>query len=210
MKRRLAFQLTPLLDLLLIVIFAQFMEVNQASQQNQEVFRRKEQDLERQLWELDQRTAAVSRDRERSLALLSQILKRSAADLNDSELARLATQGVASTARHLEVFTELRKRADLWNLHLQDDGVCLLEIGETVTRFKATSAEIVAAELVKVATEIDQPRGLVVILCSHGNARFKDRLAVEDGVPIAATRIREIYGPTIRVEFGLLGYRVNW
>jgi hypothetical protein len=45
-RRRLTFQLTPLLDLLLIVIFAQYMEVQQAAESGDALLKSQQQDLE--------------------------------------------------------------------------------------------------------------------------------------------------------------------
>ena len=128
-RRRMTFQLTPLLDLLLIVIFAQFMEVQQKAESAQdEVQQQKRQlveqldvgkaDLERQRADLERRlssqSAGLAETRERYSERFESILRQHhqagqalAATLNLpgtllEEILRLKTDGSSTDATNLE------------------------------------------------------------------------------------------------------------
>lgn len=89
-RRRLTFQLTPLLDLLLIVIFAQYMEVQQTAESAQQDLQQQKAEIERQLVEqqaqLEQSLAKRTQQLEQSVAKRTQELEQRFA-AQQSELA---------------------------------------------------------------------------------------------------------------------------
>ncbi|GAB5444639.1 MAG: hypothetical protein Fues2KO_49880 [Fuerstiella sp.] len=74
--RRLTFQLTPLLDLLLIVIFAQYMEVQQKAESAQAELKQQQQDLADQFQQGRQALEQQFQQREQQLAANQQQVER--------------------------------------------------------------------------------------------------------------------------------------
>jgi hypothetical protein len=248
-RRRLTFQLIPLLDLLLIVVFAQYLESRVNSEQ-QAVEAATTQDLlsaqldeavrqmlalKEQLAELEQQTQVAERrggeaDRFRAQRDLIGELVTELFRLPDGSLSSLMTAAGPGPSRadfaqlqsrlkslaggssdrvveHLLTFGEMRKRVDLWGLYLQDNGTILLTAGDKRMSFRAESADEFAGRLFEAYKALPEPKSLVLLLVSYGDAKFQPLKAILDGLPGGMDRIRIDLGGRSRLDYAVLGYR---
>src|SRR5581483_9387086 len=224
-SRRFSFQLIPLLDLLLIVVFAQYLEGRiEGERQAEEAAARKDilsRELDatlQQLLALREKLAAMEDqvklaeaqqlevDRLRlqrdyigellgevfrvPAGTLEPLLKRiTAAGPGPSKediaqvKARLHALGSGSgeqVIQHLLTFGELRKRVDVWELYLQDNGGCVLQVGGRRMAFRAETSEGFATRLFEAYKTLPESKSMVLILVSYGDAKFKPLKATLD------------------------------
>jgi hypothetical protein len=250
--RKLTFQLTPLLDLLLIVIFAQYLEVRTVAREEvarmraeQDELRGEYHDAVAQLENLTQRLAGLDELKQERRALSLEVrrmkaqrdlvgemvvelfrMPESAVDAivkdrtslgpgpNAAEIGRLKEQiqKIADDrgdeiVEHLMTFNELRKRCDLWELYLQGDGQIVFTTGEKRQILRAEDLDAFAARLFDAYKALPQPKSLVLVLVSYGDARLGVRQAVLDGLPAALERIRIDDEGRSRFDYAVLGYR---
>ena len=253
--RRMTLQLTSLLDLLLIVIFAQYMDVRDQTTAVQARAAEREQRLEHTEESLaslraayEEARTALQRERQQLAAfreeneqlsetarrlreqqqqigelaaemfrvppeILEQAL-RPAGSLSPSELEELRQQFRElgemrgdEMVDHLLTYSELRKRADVWEIHVAENGVMRLDTGERIAQFRAETPEQFAARLFEQYKSLPQPKGLVVMMLSWGEARALWREAALQGLPLAAMRMRDDAAGRTRFEYAVLGYR---
>lgn len=252
--RRLTFQLTPLLDLLLIVIFAQYLDIRTSVRRETvrleseriaatadllkaldqlAVLREQLQRADaavRQSDSLQQEVRQLRVERDRVGSLVRELfgakdpevaarLRPGTADapgLSTADIARIRQRfqalGQAKTDEvidHLVTFEEMRKRCDVWELYLQDNGVCVLTFGDKRLEFRGETRAQFANRLYEAYKTLPQPKSLVIVLMSYGDARFGDRQAAFDALPDALERMRNDTAGRTRFEYAILGYRVT-
>lgn len=274
MAPKLTLQLTPLLDLLLIVIFAQYMDIQQASRRDQTAnavrIRAAQEELQaanRSLESLREQRETSTEKLEQTQQTLQQLLRQSAeaertAKTQVSELTRalslareqrdlvgelvvelfrvpeeVLTEALADPeagaaipaadrveklrqrfremsqfraddmVKHLLSYEELRKRCDVWDLYITQQGVFVLSVGEHSTRFRADDGEEFQNKLFEAYKGLPQPKSLVLILLSYGDAKAKAREAALAGLPPASERMRADSNGRTRFEYTALGYR---
>lgn len=269
LPRKLTFQLTPLLDLLLIIIFAQYMDVRDTQAESESAIRKEataqveslesqsEQDQKLiastglQVAELERELAATQEQiaQARQLQLdnmeLKEALRRAleqqklAGDLvaelfqvpqelvdnslkprTQSEAVRspaeteklrtafkeLAQQRGREVVRHLLTFEELRKRCDIWELYIEENGIIRFSTGKQKHSFRANTSDAFVGQLFARYKTLPQPKGLVIILVSYGDARAGTRQVVLEGLPKATDRMRADSNGRSRFEYAILGY----
>jgi len=264
--RRLTFQLTPLLDLLLIVIFAQFMDVRDvtehqeqrsseqarqleadrdstasqltalraeyrllevqldASRQKLTESERSAQSLAARVFAMQEEVSRVNEERKAIAGLYSklfnlpedvvkQLLARdnrrlSAADVEKllSRFQSLADQTPDQSIRHLLTVDEMRKRCDVWNLHIKSSGLTVVQTGGKSHQFEAATAQEFEEELYDVYTRASSHKTLVILLLSYGNIDADVYEAAIDGLPRAAERMRSDSGGRSRFESAVIGF----
>lgn len=250
--RKLTFQLTPLLDLLLIVIFAQYLEVRSAAREESS---RAQTMNDRLVHELDETLAQLDALRVKlqgldELQAEKQLLTGKVEQLQSQQdligelvaglfripesefdeivrqrtnfgpgpaadevqrlqqkLATLAEDRGDAVVQHLQVFQELRKRCDLWELYIQEDGRIVLTSGKQRQVFRAETTDAFASRVFDAYKALPQPKSLVLILVSYGDARLGVRQSVLEGLPIALERIRADDEGRSRYDFAVLGFR---
>ncbi|MFO0918565.1 MAG: hypothetical protein U0872_09655 [Planctomycetaceae bacterium] len=250
--RKLTFQLTPLLDLLLIVIFAQYLEVRTTAREQtdraQTMNDRLVQELDDTLTQLDGlreklrgfdqlqeekqslsgRVEQLQSQRDLIGELVASLFRVPETDFENivkqratfgpgststdvrqlkQQLTKLAENREDAVVQHLMVFQELRKRCDLWELYIQEDGRIVFTSGTQRQVFRAEAKDAFALRLFDAYKALPQPKSLVLILVSYGDARLGVRLAVLDGLPIALERIRADDEGRSRYDFAVLGFR---
>lgn len=272
-RRRLTMQLTPLLDLLLIVIFAQFMDVREREattvdkarraveeqyetqaeldelrtthQQAVDALNRAAADISRlksQNELLSQRNESLSEqnqqlqsDIERAVAqqrllgelvselfrlpesVIADVLTPEGADapaaspsqrqMLEARFRELSLQSAGRMIRHLLSIEEMRKRCDLWELHIDETGWFTLHAGKAERGFRASSPEEFSDRLYAIYKSLPEPKSLVVIMLSYGDARADVREAAIQGLPRVTERMRQDSGGFIRFEYAVLGYQ---
>ncbi len=271
--KKLALQLTPLLDLLLIVIFAQFMEMEQ-----QEETRARQQGIEqsRMLYEVDQlkeeleftksvleqiqqdRTKAESlasslekkndaqkqqaklnqqefqrklkelnAQRNRIIAAIRDIFSDSSTELKEllkkmaasaatpsaipqeqiEQLARkLADSEAVELATFLMAYEEIRKRCDVWEIHLDQKGIANLLINENRFQIRITSQEDFQRRLFEIYKSLPQAKGLVIILVSYDDVARALRETLLLSLPETTERMRKDADGRTRFEYAVIGY----
>ncbi|QDT95405.1 hypothetical protein [Gimesia aquarii] len=279
-RRRLTFQLTPLLDLLLIVIFAQFMdtqettarieqraatEVQQAEQKAKKysedsesahqrikklselnaqamretaraqeqslktlkLSRASQQILKKENRELSEQLKGVQEQRDRVAELAQQLFQlpdqildpvlKSKADPNTEktkaeleqikkQLRELAGAKAEDIVKHFLTYDELTKRSDIWELYLTENGIFRLTIGKQTTDFRADSIPSFVDRFYAIYKTVPQPKSLVIILFSYGDAKASVRFAATQGLPAVAERMRADSNGRTRFEYAVIGF----
>lgn len=220
------FQLTALLDLLLIVVFAQFMEIRELQDQQTLAFGTQLAQAQRRADEAQRSAAAAQRiqnDQADQIARALQTVRRRLsaeqpvelpADQN-AELQALQTELTDATpgeiVRFLAAYNELLKRAEVWELHAEASGRIELRQGGATAAFRleasrqAERTEEFAARFYQQFKSLPQPKGLVIILASYDlQSTAGVYQAIIDGMPLALQKLRT-EEPNKRFEYTVLG-----
>jgi hypothetical protein len=118
----------------------------------------------------------------------------------------LSANRSSEAVRHILTLAELEKRCDLWQVHIRDDGGYVFTANDHTSRFRADSPERFASELFKQYKSLPQPKSLVLILLSWGDAALQSRTAAVDGLELVVDRMRADTDRRSRFEYSLLGY----
>src|SRR5690606_36274726 len=264
-RRRLHMQLTPLLDLLLIVIFAQYLDVaereattvdeaRQAIEQRDtiagqlsrlQVDHQQARDrlaqlqalasqLQSQNAELSQQAEQTAEDLQRAIAqqqlfgdLVSELFdvpqetvnaaltppgadapaSREQVELLEQRFRELSLQNAGRMIRYLLSFEEMRKRTDLWELHIDQTGWISLHAAGRTEGVRARTSEEFSEKLDAIYKSLPQPERLVVIMVSWGDARADVREACLRALPGVTERMQLNSGGFIRFEYAILGFQ---
>jgi uncharacterized membrane-anchored protein YhcB (DUF1043 family) len=262
-SRKLTFQLTPLLDLFLIVIFAQYLEMQETSakaeanirlEANKEISNlqselKQEQnrlnsvrkdlvsatlrssEIEKQLniryKEWKSRLKEVLEQQDDTGDLIAELFQVPEDILNEAinqtvqespkrseeEIARLkktfqdlAKKRGRETIVHLLTFEEMRKRMDLWEVFIEENGEIRLNAGKEKFDFKATTEKEFSDKLFSCYKSMQEPKSLVIILLSYGNTRSGIRRAAIKGLPLASVKMQQDSLGRSRFDYAILGY----
>jgi hypothetical protein len=118
----------------------------------------------------------------------------------------LAAARGPAVIEHLLTHEELRKRADVWTLRIRANGEIVFSSGDRTQSFRAATAEEFATRLYERYKTLPQPKGIVVLLVSYGDARADVRQAVLAGLPEAVRRLREDSLGRTQFEYAVLGF----
>jgi myosin heavy subunit len=273
LPRKLTFQLTPLLDLLLIVIFAQYMELQETTEHQSNEKTEQLADAQRTLSATENKLHETLEQHNRSIAELEAAQQRYAQLESDGrktsdefasrklaldkalkqareqrdlvgklvvevfqlpeqsiqEIVRqrmrdepfLSTQEVdelleryrqmsqqrgSQMVKHLLTYEELRKRCDIWQVYVADNGKASFTANEHTSEFRARSADDFALQMYERYKALPQPKSLVIILLSHGNLRVATYDAVTIGLTMSTERMRRDSNGRSRFEYANLGY----
>lgn len=262
LPRKLTFQLTPLLDLLLIVIFAQYMEMRETvhveaddrqaaeaklgslSQQRErelkslsetrrqlETFRSEQSELakalEKRNFELRTALRRALEQQKRVGDLVAELFQvpdeliqqalnpknltqpaRSPEEIKRLHAAfqELAQKQGRAVLQHLLTYEELRKRCDIWEIYVAEDGLIHCNTGSPGVPFRAETAGHFERVLFQRYKGLPDTKRLVIILFSYGDAKAGPRQAVLDGLPTATARMQADSNGQTRFEYADLGY----
>lgn len=225
--RRLSLQLTSLFDLMLIVIFAQYLSVRL-----QEETRATE--VARLRTEAEQALAALQQSEARQQSLGEAVVRLFnvpeldvaealiAAEQRDpvqrAQLAArfeaLAQQQAAATIEHILTYEEIRKRCDLWNLHIEATGQLLLQTNDESPRAilqvsaQGLDKERLGSELFSQYKQLPEQKSLVLILLTYDRAaRLQLIRQVRELLPEITARMQADAGGRSRYDFADLGFR---
>jgi len=243
--RRIRFQLTPLLDLLLIIIFAQFMEVREATARTENTAEVKYQQRLTELEdsarryksridqehsdrqkELNESFRKILVQQQRSGDILSELFdvpremiedalklrdpSRAATDEESEQLrqrlSEFSKKRGRSVIRHLMTYDEIRKHCDVWELYVAENGTFQFSNGTVMRDFRAETASEFEDSMYEVYKSFDQPKSLVVILFTFGDARAGIRQMGIDAMPNVVARMRKDRGQRNWFEFAILGF----
>ena len=112
--------------------------------------------------------------------------------------------------RHLRETAELKKYCEVWEAHIFSDNSVRLRVGadEGVAgdRFFIRSADEMANRLVAAAKDQGEPKSLVIVCLTWGDADLRTRDLVTNGLRFAITALKPEWGGSKRIEFARLGY----
>jgi len=258
-RRRVVISLAALVDLLFVVMFLQFVElqrVGEGLEQARDSAIGSQQDAERLRQTVldDQGKLASERDAlqqeveklRAQLAAYEDSLKQKDADrievekraaeresqlgeavremllgVDEAEIARQLAAGgddqVASITRELRdakgrnasqvvqslrKTVELRKRCDIWEVHLHADGGVRVRGPEVEQAIVPVTKDGFADDFMKLTKKAAEPKSLVVILFTHENCTVGTLAMVEDGLELVrqAWSARLSAGKTIQVS----------
>ncbi len=248
------FQLTPLLDLLLIVIFAQFMELRESNAREQadsqqsvteaerqlDALKHDREEITKQYQDLQKRLANVTAqqvDLKDELKLTKQqrdlvgdlvvalfelpedtIQKivqsaESTRDLSPKELERiraefreLAKSNRSAAIKHILTFQEIRKRCDVWEVHIAKNGKVSFITDDGTFDFRADGPDEFEMHIFNRYKSLPQPKSLVIVLLTYEDVAFGHRQAALRGLPRATARMREDSAGRTRFEYSNLGF----
>lgn len=225
--RSLRFQLTALVDLLLIIVFAQFADLRQRQHDAQEAQKTELANNQQRLQQAEFATKAADQRADELRQQLSQTVQSIQTAFGDlsSNPPETSVQGVDlrkrfeqlaiakpdEVARFFIGYDELLKRAEVWILHARDSGEIVVKFDHEVKRFRLESgsqdqrADEFAERFFSAYKQIRQPKGLVIILASYDlRSTAGTYQGIIDGLPRAADRLRAD-SPQTRFEFSVLG-----
>ena len=249
--RRLTLQLTPLLDLLLIVMFSQYIENRDRSLQAQEEIAQQrsaadaelaerretvEQEFARQQKSLDD-LRTVYDERFRSIieqhhqagtllaeslnlpgAAMTEILKlRTANSPDDAERLSVAAERVEELmqARGEDVFRflikvdQMQKHVSVWEVYVLENGKAKISNGDQSFTADYQSETDFAARLFEHSKSFADPRTLVILLLSWGDAQGGARQRAITGMPILAEQLRKDAAGIRWYDFSIVGFRAD-
>ncbi len=225
-RRKLVVQLAALVDLLFVVMFLQFSELQRAAavvengQKNalklkdivlvdQEKLREERDDLQRRNEELNQKLKAVQ-EQENNVRAQSQnqiieigdavhgvlkdvdpkLLMAQMEGASPEQRAKILAdlkkvQGgtVSQVVQMFRLSAELRKRCDIWEVHLNPDGFVRVRAPDVKERsFPPKDESDFCTKFMEIVTEASEPKSLVLILFTHGNAQLRSLAVVTKGL----------------------------
>lgn len=234
-RYRTRFQLAPLVDLLLIIVFAQFMEVRTAvrdeaialqkqvvvADQEAETLRKAQEELRHQRQAERERTLRAIDTITKIFSLPEQQIQTYASDGDidvasvlqrvASQTESLAAESPESIIRFLIGHQELLKRAEIWNLHVGGDRKVTLSGADQRITFtlERQGQDARAAEfedaLFAAYKQLPQPKELVVILASYSPDSIAGIYQPMIDATPGAVERMRADDPTTRFEYTVLG-----
>jgi hypothetical protein len=282
-RRRLTLQLTPLLDMLLILVFVQYFQLRDTersvnAERDQLIVERDQlageqaaarlslEDLSRRLEEVRAQLIQASRqasdarslaENERQAAArsegrLDQALAQQhtlgelvnelfqippdefsrlldsarSPSLPENSLERdrltqrwksLASQSPGRVIEHLLSYEEIRKRCDVWTLHIDAQGILTLSDGTRTAKLRIpltaqddVNSEALVNDLFHWYRTLPQAKSLVVILLTYDrDARIYLTEAIRLVLPVWAARMQADAAGRSRFEYADLGFRLE-
>ncbi|MFM9964468.1 MAG: hypothetical protein ACKV2Q_24975 [Planctomycetaceae bacterium] len=238
-RRKITLQLVPLLDLMLIVIFAQYMSMREQSQQDEARAAQVVSSVVQQRQQLDEERATIAEQRreaeligdkaldQRDLvgqlaselfnlpdATIKKLLRERFTDDNSpsaeeidaiqEDFRRLKSRRGQEIVKHLLTFNEIRKRCEVWELHVAESGLTTIRTPTEHTEFRAATAAIFATKVANFRPRRDS-KNLVLLLLTYGDVTAPIYEAALTGLPLAIERMQLEAGGRTRFEYGVLG-----
>lgn len=237
-RRRLALQLTPLLDLLLIVMFSQYIENRSRSVQAAQELQAERDAVQAELTSekeklqnlkdtLEQRYQALLQQHRNTGSLLARTLNLPSAALD--EVMKLRTADRPEDAERLEqavtrlrdelnqsgedVFRffikvdEMQKHVSMWEIHLQENGKCLLQDGSRSALLDFVSATELAQKLFDASKSFADPHSLVLLLVTWGDAQLGDQQQTRKAVAELKQMLERDASGRHLYDYVILGFR---
>lgn len=231
-RRKVTLNLLPMLDLMLIVIFAQFLAMRDQTQHEEARAAQAISDVERTRATLaeERREAELMADKALNQRDLVGQLASELFNLPDETVAKLLRQRFTDDdppsadeiaeiqeefrrlkgrrgqeiVKHLMTFNEIRKRCEVWELHVADSGTTTLKTPGEQTEFRAETPSVFAMKLANFRTR-KESKNLVLVLLTYGDVTAPIYEAALTGLPLAIERMQLESGGRTRFEYGVLG-----
>jgi len=118
------------------------------------------------------------------------------------------TQKTAAIIRHLRKAVEFRKRCDFWEFHIADDDSVRIKIRGKVIEPKLffRNADDFTTQVLEIIRNQEDPKDMVLILHSYGNARWATRKAVRAGMANVVKFLDADWKRSRRLHLANMGY----
>lgn len=235
-RRRLALQITPMLDMLLIVLFMQFLDIRQKSNNLEAQVSASAATVEEMQAQLTQVQRDADRIQEEHAAIsrtLSEVFKLTPAETKaflaemkpagatgptpaaQKRLQQLASGSPEPILEHLLTYDEIRKRCDVWELFIDGQNVAHLDTGERSRVLRVNLDEAEDAEIERFSVELEatyrslpQPKHLVILMLSYDRgARLTVTSGVANALPQMVDRLNTASSGLTRFEYADMGLR---
>jgi hypothetical protein len=220
-RRRLTLQLTPLLDLMLIVMFSQHLAFRQHTATEHQALRQRSQTLLSELQtreeQLTRHQQSLSRQYLESARLLNSFLSpaqnaqlaRQLADFPD--VRKTLEQHTSTTpdgaARFLTRASAMQKHVTIWEIHLPDSGRAELRCDELTESTDFASPEEFATRLFQASKRLPTPHSLTLVLLSWADTQLGPRQTALEGLPLLLDQLRRDAAGIRWYDFSITGYR---
>lgn len=222
-RRRLTLQLTPLLDLMLIVMFSQHLAFRQHSAAEQQALEQRARTLQTELQsreaQLTEQRDSLARQYLETASLLNTFLSpsqnaRLAAQLADFPEVRNALEQTTRTSsdaatNFLTRATAMQKHVTIWEVHLLDSGRAQLRSENLTESTDFASAEEFAERLFQASKRFPVPHSLTLVLLSWSDTQLGPRQAALRGLPLFLDLLRRDAAGIRWYDFSVTGYRPN-
>ena len=123
-------------------------------------------------------------------------------------LESLKKQPPAQLVQHLRETADLKKYCEIWEVYIHSDNSVSMKIAtnDAGERIFVRSADEFANRLVASAREHGEPKSLVIVCLTWGDADLITRERVTQGLKSAVIALKSEWGGTKRIEFARLGY----
>lgn len=235
-RRRLALQITPMLDMLLIVLFMQFLDMRQKSASLEAQASASAATVEEMQAQLSQAQRDSDRIQEEHAAIartLSEVFRLSPSETKaflaemkptgargptpaaQTRLKQLAEGSPEPILQHLLTYDEIRKRCDVWELFIDHQNVAHLDTGERKRELRVNLNEAEDAEIERFSVELEaiyrslpQPKHLVILMLSYDRgARLTVTTGVTKALPQMVDRLNLASSGLTRFEYADMGLR---
>ncbi|MGO9114050.1 MAG: hypothetical protein ACLP9L_32950 [Thermoguttaceae bacterium] len=105
-------------------------------------------------------------------------------------LGKLRTADPGAIVQHLRTTREIQKLCSIWDVHLNADGIVRLRCGEATRTFRPRDENDFAQQFVETSKEAGEPKSLVVVLRTFGDAQLAARQCEEKGLERAKVLLR--------------------
>ncbi|MGA2257884.1 MAG: hypothetical protein ABSG53_24740 [Thermoguttaceae bacterium] len=105
-------------------------------------------------------------------------------------LGKLRTADPGAIVQHLRTTREIQKLCSIWDVHLSEDGAVRLRCGDSTRTFRPRDENDFAQQFVETSKEAGEPKSLVVILRTFGDAQLAARECEEKGLERAKVLLR--------------------
>ncbi|MCA9062568.1 MAG: hypothetical protein KDA96_05900, partial [Planctomycetaceae bacterium] len=95
----------------------------------------------------------------------------------------------------------------VWEIHIQDNGRALLTDGSQQAIVSFETPDEFITRTFEAGKAMPEPRTLVILLVSHGDAQARFRRIAMDSMPTLAEKFRTASGNTHWYDFSPLGFR---
>ena len=96
----------------------------------------------------------------------------------------------SAIVQHLRKTVEMQKLCSIWEVHVNEDGTVRLRFGDEPLTFRPKNADDCAQQIFDKSKEVGEPKSLVLVLETFGNAQLSVRKAVKEGLKIAANLLK--------------------
>lgn len=228
-RKRLALQLTPLLDLLLIVMFSQHLEYQHLVASQKQNYETQQQQLDKQRDTLTQQYLVVAQTLRDFLSPeQNKQLGRQLADFPEvrKALDNTLNSGPNAPLRFVNHVYGMQNRVTIWEIHLLGNDRATIQTTDLSPNNNAAippaaddindsnsiafaGPEDFANQLFTAGKRLPTPKSLVLLLLSWDDATFGKRREAEQGLPILVKKLKEDASRERWYDSFILGQRPN-
>jgi len=127
------------------------------------------------------------------------------------ELEDVRGKGVEKVIQHLRKISALKKRCDFWEVYIAaDDSVTVKSNAQVYGPFSAESEDQFILEMKQITERLPEPKSLVIILLSWGDAQRQTRRTAEESLrTLANVYLKSKHGGQKRFELAVLGFSAS-